>query len=63
MHPIISFAALSWIIAFSIATIAQNATSVALGSLPYSEGSPAIAVATLCLTVAVETFIRIARWR
>lgn len=63
MHPIIPFVALSWIIAFSIVVIIQNGAAVALGSLPYPEGSPTIAAAALCLTVAVETFICVSCWR
>jgi len=63
MHSIISLAALSWIIVLSIAAIAQNALAIAFGALPYSEASPTIAVATLCLAVAIETFVRNSRSR
>ena len=56
MHPIVTFAVLSWIIALSIYAVTSNAVSILLGQLTYREGCPAITLAFMCLAIAIESF-------
>lgn len=56
MHPIVTFAALSWTVALSAIAIIREAALVLLGHLTYREGSPTIALAFLCLVTASEAF-------
>lgn len=59
MHPIIRLAALSWIVVLSLIAIAIKIAVVAFGGLPYCEASPDIAIAILCLAVAIEASLRV----
>jgi hypothetical protein len=62
MHPIVALAALSWVIIIAVVSIVANLTAVAVGSLPYHGGSPAIATAMLCLALAIDAFIDRLHW-
>lgn len=59
MHPIVRFAALSWVILFAIVKIIDNLVSGISGQIPYREISPSMALAVACLAVATEAFIRV----
>lgn len=61
MHPIIPLAALSWTIVLSLAAITHNAISITLGALPYRDGAPTVALAFLCLAVAIDALVRAMR--
>jgi hypothetical protein len=63
MHPIIRFAALSWLIVFLIIRIIEDLVSGISGQIPYREVSPSMALAITCLAVTIEAFIRLARNR
>lgn len=58
MHPIVRFAALSWVIVFSTIKIIENLISAISGQIPNREVSPSTALALVCLAVSTEIFIR-----